>query len=76
MSEVLKMEKRLRSILKAVSWRIVATLTTIVLAFVLTGNLVVSASLGALEVTVKIVVYYLHERLWNLTSFGRTGGGG
>ena len=65
------MEKRFRSILKAVSWRIVATLTTIALAFVLTGNLVVSASLGALEVTVKIVVYYLHERLWNLTNFGR-----
>jgi adenylylsulfate kinase len=65
------MEGRLRSILKAVSWRIVATLTTIALAFVLTGNLVVSASLGALEVTVKIVVYYLHERLWNLTNFGR-----
>lgn len=67
------MEKPLRSILKAVSWRIVATFTTILLAFVFTGNWTISASIGIAEVIVKIGVYYLHERVWNLINFGRTG---
>jgi len=66
------LEKHIRSVAKAISWRIVATLTTILLALLLTGNLVISASLGVLEVTVKIAVYYLHERIWNMINFGRT----
>ena len=66
-----KMEKRMRSILKAISWRIVATITTILLAFLFTGNWTISASIGVVEVFVKIAVYYLHERLWNLSNFGR-----
>jgi len=66
-----KMEKRMRSILKAISWRIVATITTILLAFLFTGNWTISASIGVVEVFVKIAVYYLHERLWNLSDFGR-----
>jgi len=65
------MEKRLRSVLKAISWRVIATLTTILLAFLFTGNWTISASIGIVEAIVKIGVYYLHERLWNLTNFGR-----
>jgi uncharacterized membrane protein len=65
------MEKPIRSLLKSISWRIVATLTTIVLVFSLTGNLVVSGSVGLLELVTKTVIYFLHERVWNLISFGR-----
>ena len=65
------MQKRVRSILKAISWRILATVTTILLAFLFTGNWTISASIGVVEVFVKIAVYYLHERLWNLSNFGR-----
>ncbi len=65
------MEKRLRSLAKTISWRIVATLTTILLVFVFTGNLAISLNVGGLEIILKTVIYYLHERVWNLTSFGR-----
>lgn len=65
------MEKPVRSVLKAISWRIVATVTTILLAFAFTGNWTISASIGVAEVIVKIAVFYMHERLWNLTNFGR-----
>jgi len=65
------MEKPIRSILKSISWRIVATLTTIVLVFALTGNLAVSGSVGLLELVTKTLIYFLHERLWNLIGFGR-----
>ena len=66
------METHVRSIAKAVSWRIVATLTTMLLVFIFTGNLVASGGVGLTEVLSKTVIYYLHERAWNATGFGRT----
>lgn len=65
------METHIRSITKAVSWRIVATLTTMLLVFLFTGNLVVSTGVGLTELLLKIVIYYLHERAWNVINFGR-----
>jgi uncharacterized membrane protein len=66
------METHLRSIAKAVSWRAVATLTTILLVFIFTGNLVLSGGVGLTELLSKTVIYYLHERAWNAIGFGRT----
>ena len=65
------METHARSIAKAVSWRIVATLTTTLLVFVFTGNLAVSGGVGLTELLTKTVIYYAHERVWNAISFGR-----
>ncbi len=65
------METKVRSVVKTISWRIVATLTTILLVFIFTGNIAISTSVGALEVFSKILIYYIHERVWNLTDFGR-----
>ena len=66
------MEMHVRSIAKAVSWRIVATATTMLLVFIFTGNLVVSSGVGLTELLSKTVIYYFHERAWNTTDFGRT----
>jgi uncharacterized membrane protein len=60
-----------RSVLKAVSWRIVATTTTFLLVFFFTGNLALSAGVGITEVVTKLILYYLHERLWLIIPFGR-----
>jgi uncharacterized membrane protein len=65
------MEKHVRSIAKAISWRILATSTTIFLVFLFTGNFVTSASVGALELLSKTIIYYIHERIWNMSNFGR-----
>jgi len=64
-------ESHARSIIKAMSWRIVATLTTVFLVFVFTGSLVISFGVGLLESLLKILVYYLHERVWNMIQYGR-----
>jgi len=69
--ESILMEKPIRSLIKAISWRIVATLTTILLVFAFTGNLVLSSGVGATELLLKILIYYIHERVWNMLSFGR-----
>ncbi|MGA9387277.1 MAG: DUF2061 domain-containing protein [Candidatus Bathyarchaeia archaeon] len=65
------METHVRSIVKAISWRIVATLTTMLLVFMFTGNLIVSGGVGLTELLSKILIYYVHERIWNVLDFGR-----
>jgi len=65
------MEKPIRSLIKAISWRIVATLTTILLVFAFTGNLVLSSGVGIIEFSLKPLIYYVHERIWNMSNFGR-----
>lgn len=57
-------ESHLRSVLKAITYRIVGTLTTGVLVYAVTGDFRVSLTIAALEPLVKTVVYYLHERAW------------
>ena len=57
-------ESRLRSLLKAFSWRIIATLTTTVIAYAITGEIKAAVTIGSLEFVLKFVIYYAHERLW------------
>jgi len=57
-------ESRLRSLLKAASYRVVGSITTTLLAWIVTGDWKVSLSIGALEPLVKTIIYYLHERAW------------
>ena len=63
---VIHKESHLRSVLKAFSWRVVATTTTATIAFVITGEVETALIIGGIEFVLKIFVYYLHERLWQL----------
>ncbi|MBX5326456.1 MAG: DUF2061 domain-containing protein [Candidatus Bathyarchaeia archaeon] len=65
------MEKPIRSLIKTISWRLLATLITVLLALAFTKDIGISTSIGILELIIKTAVYYLHERAWNLTNFGR-----
>ena len=53
-----------RHILKAVSWRIIGTIDTLFIAFILTDDLNYSLSLSGFSIFTKIMWYYLHERVW------------
>ncbi|MBL4680946.1 MAG: DUF2061 domain-containing protein [Pseudomonadales bacterium] len=57
-------ESKLRSLLKALSWRIIATLTTTVIAYVITGEIAAALTIGGIEFVLKFVIYYVHERAW------------
>ncbi len=59
-------ESHLRSLAKAFSWRIVATLTTAIIAYVVTGELGTAATIGGIEFLLKFFIYYAHERAWSL----------
>jgi len=64
-------EKRYRSLAKAVSWRATGTLDTVLVSFLVTGRIKLAVSIGAIELFTKVCLYYLHERIWNKISFGR-----
>ena len=63
-------EKPYRSVVKTISWRTVGTLDTIIVSYFVTGNLVMAASIGSIEVITKMILYYFHERVWNKLKFG------
>ena len=54
----------LLSLAKAFSWRIVATLTTAMIAYAITGEMDTALWIGGIEFFLKIGIYYAHERLW------------
>lgn len=64
-------ESRLRSILKAVTYRITGTVTTAAITFFVTGEILTAFAIGVIEPVFKIVVYYLHERAWQRVPHGR-----
>ena len=64
-------ESHLRSALKTVSWRFWATVTTMLLVYIFTGALTIAAAIGGLEVVLKILLYFFHERTWDKLRFGK-----
>jgi uncharacterized membrane protein len=59
-----------RHIAKTVSWRVIGTIDTMVLSFFITGDLTMALSIGGLEVFTKMILYFLHERVWYKIPFG------
>ena len=64
-------EAHLRSILKAISYRVLAAIATMTIVFVFTRRIVLSIGIGLVESIVKIICYYLHERAWSFIGFGK-----
>ena len=61
---------KLRSLLKTISWRIVGTLDTMCLGWIITGSPLIGLKIGALELFTKMILYYFHERLWLQSKYG------
>ncbi len=53
------------SLLKTISWRIIGTLDTMVISYLLTGDMKIAFGIGGIEVVSKMILYYFHERIWN-----------
>lgn len=65
------MDTTRRSIVKAISWRLLATAITSGILYLVTGRGEFAATIGLLDTSVKFFVYFGHERLWNRISYGR-----
>ncbi len=53
-----------RNVAKTITWRVVGTLDTILLAWIISGNPWAGLTIGGLELITKMILYYLHERAW------------
>jgi len=58
-------ETHKRSIVKAVSYRILGTVITALIVFVFTGSFSLSFGIAGVELVAKSLAYYIHERIWN-----------
>jgi len=61
----------MRSAVKGITWRLMATFTTILIVYFITGEQAKALQIGAIEFVTKFVVYYFHERAWVRISFGQ-----
>ncbi|WP_297333586.1 DUF2061 domain-containing protein [Flavobacterium sp.] len=62
-----------RHIAKAVTWRILGTIDTMLLAWIISGDPMIGLKVGLAEVLTKMVLYYLHERIWFRVNLSKNG---
>ena len=63
-------EKRIRTIAKTISWRVLATSSTMLIVYIYTREFVLMLGVGVIEVTLKLILFYAHERLWSNSRWG------
>ena len=59
-----------RHILKTITWRLIGTIDTIVIGWMISGNAFIGLKVGGVELFTKMVLYYLHERVWYRCKYG------
>lgn len=65
------MESHRRSVVKAITYRVLGFVITVGVTWAVTGEASLAATVGAVDALVKIGVFYFHERAWNRSRFGR-----
>jgi uncharacterized membrane protein len=61
----LETDSKTKSLLKTFSWRAIATITTVGIAYFFTDNVQVALSIGTAEFVLKMFIFYIHERAWS-----------
>ena len=70
-SEQVPSENIKRSLVKTISWRIVGTLATVIISYIITGTMALAFSIGGIELVSKMVLYFFHERAWEKIKWGK-----
>lgn len=65
------MDSHLRTIVKSLTWRVGGLILTFAAAWAITRRLDIAASIGAVDTLVKVVAFYVHERVWLKVRFGQ-----
>ena len=65
------MDTHFRSVVKGISWRILATVVTTTVVFLYSGELTAAAIVGSFDALAKIILYWGHERVWQRIRWGR-----
>lgn len=64
-------DSNIRSVTKGITWRAVASFDTFVLGYIIFGNVVHASAIAGFELITKVLLFFLHERAWNLIRAGR-----
>ena len=64
-------ESPVRSFVKSVTWRVLASVTTFVLVYMFTGELTLALGVGLTEVILKFILFFTHERVWDRVTWGK-----
>jgi uncharacterized membrane protein len=64
------LESRKRHIAKTITWRLIGTLDTMILAWIISGDPLIGLKIGFAEVVTKMLLYYFHERFWYKINYG------
>ena len=64
-------DKPLRSVTKALSWRLIGTLDTLIVSYVLIGEIGLATSIASVDFLTKLILYFFHERIWNKINWGK-----
>jgi uncharacterized membrane protein len=59
-----------RHVMKTITWRLIGTIDTILIGWIISGDPLIGLKIGSVEVITKMVLYFLHERVWYKTNFG------
>ena len=57
--------------MKALTWRLLATIITTAVAFTLTGKISFAVEIGAIDTVIKLFIYFAHERAWQMIPYGK-----
>ena len=57
--------------MKAISWRIVGTIDTFIISWIISGKAIIAGSIASVEVLTKVFIYWMHERAWNKLNWGK-----
>ena len=60
-----------RSVAKALSWRFIASGATFIISLFVSADLSVAGTIAAIQFVANIILYFIHERIWNKVSWGR-----
>lgn len=63
-------EAHSRSLVKAISWRVLGSIDTFLLSWLFTGSPKAAGAIASTEVITKMVLYYFHERAWSSVTWG------
>jgi adenylylsulfate kinase len=66
------METKRRSLVKSLSWRVWATFITMIVSFAITREVAFAVEIGLLDTTIKLFLYFAHERIWVRIPYGLT----
>ena len=64
-------ESRLRSLAKAVSWRMTGTVDTFIISWIITGQPLLASGIAITEIMTKVFLFWVHERVWNTVKWGK-----